>query len=70
MFKHLFSASEEIVRIVLTANGRSVLVNVFDQVSYLWIIHHRNGMLLKRESESIKLMIDESIYDRTFGIIR
>ena len=53
MFRHLCSACEEVVRIVLTANGRSVPVYVFYQVSFPRSIHRRNGTLLKRESESI-----------------
>ena len=52
MFRHLCSACEEVVRIVLTANGRSVLVYVFYLVSFTRSIHSRNGTLLKRESES------------------
>ena len=43
MFRHLCSACEELVR---TANGRSVPVYVFNQVSFLRSIHH-----LKKESK-------------------
>ena len=53
MFRHLCSACEEVVGIVLRANGRSVPVYVFYQVSVPRSIQRRNGTLLKRESESI-----------------
>ena len=51
MFRHLCSACEEAMRILLTANSRSVPVCVFYQVSFPRSIHRRNGILLKRESE-------------------
>ena len=53
MFGHLCSTCEEAMRILLTANSRSVPVYVFYQVSFLRSINRRNGTLLKRESESI-----------------
>ena len=53
MFGHLSSACEEAMRILLTANSRSVPAYVFYQVSFPRSIHRRNGTLLKRVSESI-----------------
>ena len=53
MFRHLCSACEEVVRIVLTANCRSAPVYVFFYVVFPQNIHCRNGTLLKRESKSI-----------------
>ena len=51
--RHLCSACEEVVRIVLTGNCRSVPVYVFYQVSFPQSIHRRNGTLLKEEFENI-----------------